>query len=59
MKNATLSLFSEPNQNSKRPVGMASVFARLGPRPMARNNKNEDDHHGKRNFWKKGKNIYF
>ena len=50
MKNVTLSLLSEPIQNSRRPVEMTSVFARLGPRPMARNNKNEDHHHGKRNF---------
>ena len=38
------SLFSEPNQNSRRPVGLASVFARLEPRPMAHNNKNEDNY---------------
>ena len=56
MKNIT-SLFSEPNQNSKRPVGMASVFARLGPRPMAHNNKNEDNY-GKK-FLKKQKKYKY
>ena len=47
MRTISTSLFSEPNENSRRPPicvqNESSVFTRLGPRPIARNNINESN----------------